>query len=133
MQDIEKQYKDNYYVREHSTMRVLIAKSVMAKARGLLGVKNLAPDAEALFLENCRAIHTVGMAYPIDIAFIDSNNRVIKSMREVKPGVLKVSSRDVSGVLERKSSASYWPQGGTELTFVPVKKGGGGNEDMPNM
>ena len=34
----------------------------------------------------CCAIHTVGMGYPLDIAFVGEGDRVLRSKRNVPPG-----------------------------------------------
>lgn len=45
------------------------------RAKGLLGRRSL--DG-AFAIPNCRWVHTVGMRFPIDVAFVDANNVVIK-------------------------------------------------------
>ncbi|MEY4231169.1 MAG: hypothetical protein RLZZ362_2018, partial [Actinomycetota bacterium] len=49
-----------------------------ARRRGLLGRDHL--DG-ALVLERCRWIHTVGMRFPLDVAYLDPDGSVIKTMR----------------------------------------------------
>ena len=45
---------------------------------GLLGRDGL--DG-ALLIENCRWVHTIGMRFPIDVAFLDDDGSVIKIVR----------------------------------------------------
>jgi uncharacterized membrane protein (UPF0127 family) len=49
------------------------------RARGLRGRK---PDPrEAMLLERCRSVHTVGLAVPITVAFLDRTWRAIRVER----------------------------------------------------
>ena len=43
-------------------------------------------EGEGLLLEPCRSVHTIGMAYPIDVLFIAKDGRVVKAVRDLKPG-----------------------------------------------
>ena len=48
------------------------------RRRGLLG----RDGAEgALFIEGCRWVHTVGMRFPIDVAYLDDEGTVLKTVR----------------------------------------------------
>ena len=53
-----------------------VAQTRAEKAKGLLGRDGL--DG-ALALPHCRCIHTLGMRFPIDVAYIDADNIVIKT------------------------------------------------------
>lgn len=59
------------------------------RMRGLLGRDGLAPD-EAMAFPRCRAIHTVGMRFPIDVAFLGRDGRPVRLARAVPPGRLLV-------------------------------------------
>lgn len=55
------------------------------RARGLLGRPRL-EAGEALLLEPCRTVHTFGMRYALDLAFIDRHGRICKVAYGVVPG-----------------------------------------------
>lgn len=55
-----------------------IADSRAARRRGLLSHDSI---EGALILQPCRWIHTVGMKFPIDAAFLDADGVVIKTMQ----------------------------------------------------
>jgi hypothetical protein len=59
--------------------RVLASADVLTslpdRARGLLGKKGI--DG-AVVIERCRWIHTIGMRFAIDVAYLDRNNTVIR-------------------------------------------------------
>jgi len=54
------------------------------RALGLLARRPLA-EGEGLLLGPCKAIHTWGMRYPIDVAFLDRAGRVVASYPGVRP------------------------------------------------
>jgi hypothetical protein len=53
------------------------ADSAGARLVGLLGTPDLRPD-EALWLEPCTSVHTVGLRAPIGCAFLDAGGRVLR-------------------------------------------------------
>lgn len=63
--------------------RVGVADSFWLRARGLLGRPRLEHD-EGLLIHPCRAVHTLGMRYPIDVAFLDERGIVVATY----PGLL---------------------------------------------
>ncbi|RZA12902.1 MAG: DUF192 domain-containing protein [Lysobacteraceae bacterium] len=60
------------------------ADSALARMRGLLGRPPL-QQGEALLITACSSIHTVGMRYPLDVAFVDAGERVVKLCRNIPP------------------------------------------------
>ena len=60
------------------------------RRRGLLGRDSLADDA-AMFIAPCMAIHTVGMAFPIDVAFVDAQGRIVRMVHSMRPWRLAAS------------------------------------------
>jgi len=54
------------------------------RRRGLLGRESLA-EHEAMFIAPCIAIHTVGMGFPIDVAFVDANGTVVRMVHSMPP------------------------------------------------
>ena len=49
-----------------------------SRRRGLLGRDSV--DG-ALVIESCRWVHTMGMRFPIDVAYVDAEGNVIKTVR----------------------------------------------------
>jgi len=60
------------------------ASNAWDRMRGLLGRPPLARD-EALLIERCASVHTLGMRYALDVAFLDAEGRVVKLSRGLKP------------------------------------------------
>jgi uncharacterized protein len=63
---------------------VELATSRADRRRGLLGRVGLDPAA-AMIIAPCRAIHTAFMRFPIDVAFVDREGRVMKLVYELPP------------------------------------------------
>lgn len=65
--------------------RVWKADNGWERARGLLGRAPLGPD-EGLLLEPCWLVHTFGMRYALDLAFVDRDGRIRKLVYGLQPG-----------------------------------------------
>src|SRR5215210_470475 len=64
--------------------RVEVAASSWRRMRGLLGRPPLAAG-EGLLIVPCQGVHTMGMAYPIDVVHLDRDGVVRKVLRAIKP------------------------------------------------
>ena len=82
------------------TLRIEVARGWWGRARGLLGRSGL-PPGHGLLLNPCRAIHTLGMRFAIDVVFLDATGRVVRVCRDVPPGRWMVrGGRDAVATLE---------------------------------
>jgi hypothetical protein len=79
-----------------------------------LGLMHPSARAGALVLPHCRSIHTVGMRYSIDVAFVDAHNQVCKVCHALPPGHIAACLR-ASYVLERRASPAPWFEVGEQL------------------
>ena len=61
-----------------------IACTTFERIKGLLGRKKL-EGGEALIIKSCNSIHTCFMQFPIDVLFLDRNNKVIRAISAMKP------------------------------------------------
>lgn len=64
--------------------RVAVADSWWPRLRGLLARPRLR-RGEGLLLLDCRSVHTLGMAYAIDVAFLDADGTVVRSVSGLGP------------------------------------------------
>ncbi len=64
--------------------RVRIATGFFARTRGLLATRTLAPG-HGLLLLPCNAVHSLGMVYPIDLAFISPDGVVLSTRSAFRP------------------------------------------------
>ena len=74
------------------------------RLRGLLGTR---ADADPVMLTRCGSIHTFGMRYSIDVAFVDEHGGVLRSARALVPRRL-LSSPHAFCVFERPASEMPW-------------------------
>jgi len=64
--------------------RVEVADSWWSRLRGYLGRREPGPG-EGLLLVPCRAVHTYGMSFAVDVIFLDPMGRVLAIFPEMKP------------------------------------------------
>lgn len=62
----------------------LIADKPLARVIGLLNKRRLLPG-EGLVIRPCNSVHTFFMRFPIDIAFVDKQNKVVKIIHSLPP------------------------------------------------
>src|SRR3954447_4601049 len=58
------------------------ATTFASRLLGLALLRDL-PSGHALLIADCRSIHTVGMRFPIDVAFLDEHGRAIRVERAI--------------------------------------------------
>ncbi len=90
------------------------------RRRGLLGTASL-PEGEGLLIRPCRSIHTIGMAYPIDVLFLARDGRVVKAVESVPPGRITSPAMSARSALELAAGtiAKSGTQVGHVLEFAP--------------
>jgi uncharacterized membrane protein (UPF0127 family) len=81
---------------------VVIADNILKRMKGLLGKKEFSPG-QALVLTPCNCIHTLFMNFPIDVLFVDKDNRVIKAIPSLKPFALSPICPKAAYVIELPS------------------------------
>ncbi len=73
------------YLRDQCLLpRVWDAVSAWERTRGLLGRAPL-QAGEGMLIRQCRMVHTVGMNYRLDLAFLDSRGLVRKLVQNIAP------------------------------------------------
>lgn len=82
------------------TRRLCLAATFWDRLMGLFSHQS---SDEILLIAPCRSVHTFGMGYAIDIAFIGREGRVLESYENVPPWRLKKCS-GAYAVLERRVS-----------------------------
>jgi uncharacterized membrane protein (UPF0127 family) len=64
--------------------RCVLADTALARMRGLLGRREL-PSGDGILLRPASSVHTAFMRFPIDVVFLDRDNRVVKIAEHVAP------------------------------------------------
>ena len=65
-------------------IKARVARTFSERARGLIGTRSLS-DEEGMLIERCNAIHTFFMSFKIDALFLDRDNRIVKTVRGIRP------------------------------------------------
>jgi uncharacterized membrane protein (UPF0127 family) len=78
---------------------VRIARSMWSRFWGLMGRKSL-PDGQGLLLDPCSSVHMFFMRFPIDVVFLDRENKVVKVVSELKPYRTALGGRASKKALE---------------------------------
>ena len=91
--------------------RVEVADRWWSRARGLLGRK--LRDGDGLLIRPCRAVHMLGMTYPIDVLFLDADHRVVAMYPGLRPA-------RVTGYHQGAAMALALPAGVVERTGTRV-------------
>jgi uncharacterized membrane protein (UPF0127 family) len=64
--------------------RCTVADSPPARLRGLLGRRGL-PAGDGLLLRPCASVHTCFLCFPIDVVFLDGDDRVVRVVEHLRP------------------------------------------------
>lgn len=78
---------------------VSVADSFLSRLRGLLARAPMGRGQGLLLLE-CGSVHTVGMGYSIDVAFLDAEGRVVRSIADLAPWRFGLGGADAVHALE---------------------------------
>ncbi|HBG07424.1 MAG: hypothetical protein A2075_00905 [Geobacteraceae bacterium GWC2_58_44] len=64
--------------------RLSVAATLFSRAKGLLGRQALA-QGEGLLIRPCKGVHTFLMKFPIDVVFLDKNDRIVETVENLQP------------------------------------------------
>jgi uncharacterized membrane protein (UPF0127 family) len=84
--------------------RIGVADRWWLRLRGLLGRPPLAAG-EGLLIEPCRAVHMMGMRFPIDVAFLGRDGGVVALYPVLAPGARTGWHRGACSALELPAGA----------------------------
>lgn len=76
-----------------------VADNFVTRLRGLIGVHELAAG-DGLWLKPCSSIHCMFMSIPIDVLYLDREQRVVGMDRNVRPWRMGHFHRKVHSVVE---------------------------------
>jgi uncharacterized membrane protein (UPF0127 family) len=63
---------------------VAVARSFLARGRGLM-LERAFPLGSALVIDPCSSIHMFFMRFPIDVLYMDRDDRVVRVQHRIKP------------------------------------------------
>ncbi len=76
-----------------------VAETFFTRLKGLLGKTSLT-ETEGLWIKPCKGVHTFGMRFPIDVVFLNRDNRVVEIIRALQPNQMTRLYQDASSVIE---------------------------------
>lgn len=87
------------------TGRVLAREAVLAdtfwrRLQGLLGKRSLEQGTQGLVLSPCRAVHTMGMLFPLDLLFVSSTGEILRAISSFPPWRFSPGVRGAHFVVE---------------------------------
>jgi uncharacterized membrane protein (UPF0127 family) len=102
-----------------TTIEVDPRASFLGRLRGLLGRASL-PDRTCIWLQRCGAVHTFGMRFPIDLAFVSRGGFVLRVESAVPPACLRWHPRATSVIEAPAGALRRWRvRVGTHVAFRP--------------
>ena len=79
--------------------KVAVADSWWRRFRGLLARPPL-NEGQGLLLLGCGSVHTIGMVHSIDVAFLDADGRVVRSIARLGPWRVGLGGTEAVHTLE---------------------------------
>jgi hypothetical protein len=79
--------------------RARVAQDFWSRLKGLIGARTLR-DGEGLVIMPCRSIHTMFMAFPIDVIYVDAEHRIVDIELDLQPWKLSLPRRRSHYVIE---------------------------------
>lgn len=86
--------------------KVRTAGTLLSRLVGLLGTAGIG-DGEGLWIVPCRCVHTLGMRFPIDVAFLDARGVVVGILPGLPPNRVGRRFRGARGALELRSGILF--------------------------
>lgn len=93
------------------------ASTFFERAQGLLGYKEFPRTFGGVYFERCRAVHTLGMRFSIDVVFIDKRGVIVKIAREVSSQRAWIGCWKAQSVVELPSGRAAQLNVGDALKF----------------
>lgn len=128
VQDANRSFKSKEQVRKSISKWVMevcgkvesleFASTTKERLRGMLFRD---PDEVTRILIPCRDIHTFGMRYPIDVAFISRDGQVLEVHRNVSTKK-RIKRKDASLVAERFSRSGEWLKEGDVIRIGSIRR-----------
>jgi uncharacterized membrane protein (UPF0127 family) len=105
------------------SLDVTIADNTFSRLKGLIGKLRLRID-EGIWVVPSRGVHTVGVFFPLDLIYLDENNRVLHVVEHFPRFRISPLRTQSSSVLELPTHAIYssQTQPGDQLVICPAEE-----------
>jgi uncharacterized membrane protein (UPF0127 family) len=104
-------------------LSVACASTSLERLKGLLGKLRLAPGG-GLWVVPSNGIHTIGLLFPIDLIYLDAENRVIHLVEQLRPFRVSRIRFSSASVLELPAHTIYasGTRVGDQLVICPPEE-----------
>lgn len=85
--------------------RAEVAASIWSRFWGLMGRRGL-PEGQSLLIDPCTSVHMFFMRFPLDIVYLDAENRVVKVVASLKQWRVDMGAKGAKKVLEMSAGAA---------------------------
>ena len=109
--------EDMVLCRSTAAGKTLAFRALCGWREKLVGLLGTSEGARPVVLCGCSSVHTVGMGYPIDVALVSRNGKVLAARRDVPPFRL-VRAPGAYYAFERPRSGETWPDVGSWLSIA---------------
>ncbi|MCG8469373.1 MAG: DUF192 domain-containing protein [Gemmatimonadetes bacterium] len=86
--------------------RIRIADRWWSRLRGMIGHPE-PRGGEGLLIRPCQGVHMQWMSYPLDVAFLDPDGRVVAAYHELRPWRFSKTHREATAALELPSGTLH--------------------------
>ena len=98
-----------------------LAATFWSRLVGLLGTRSL-PAGEGLILDPCNSVHTLGMAYAIDVIFTSPEGEVVRVVHRLRPWRATSIVSGARIVVELPAGAAEAVRPGDRLDFERIER-----------
>ncbi|TYQ12646.1 UNVERIFIED_CONTAM: hypothetical protein Cloal_3674 [Acetivibrio alkalicellulosi] len=84
---------------EHICTSLKTAYTFCSRLKGLMFTKDL-PKGHGLHIKPCNSIHTFFMKYPLDVIYLDGNDKIVALDQNVLPGRIGKYHKNAVSVVE---------------------------------
>jgi uncharacterized membrane protein (UPF0127 family) len=99
-------YAYNVTRQSFINLGVKVADTPLTRLRGLLGKMTLRSDEGIWIIPSC-GIHTIGLLFPIDVIYLDSDVRVVRAIEGLQPLRIPPICLQCASVLELPARSIY--------------------------
>jgi uncharacterized membrane protein (UPF0127 family) len=105
------------------SLNVALADGPLGRLRGLLGKMTLGSD-EGLWVVPSRGVHTFGLLFPIDLIYLDAQNRVVHTVEHLGAFRIGPIRMQAESVLELQTRTIYSSNTrvGDQLLICPAER-----------
>ena len=91
---------------------VFVAERLLDRMKGLIG-RDYLDEGESLWIRPCNSVHTIGKKFPIDLLFLEFENRVVGVSERMSPN-------RISKIFFKAKSVLELPAGTLSATMTKV-------------